>query len=701
MDNVRKDLKIILLNHLYTLSKVVLGLIICLIISLQSGYAQNVDQGRSNKKKLRETKLKTRNKQGDRTHKGDISGRKKKSKKTKNKNKISSPSSSPYSNVFYRNKGRKKEGKQVQKSNGYFNQPSRPTESYRKGDISGKKSRKSVTKAGENKSVKRPSSPYAGRKYKTERQKAKTSRALAGGFQSITKSGENKKRKSRKIQPRTASQAFVIRKKVNAYAGKARRGERAKTKDIAGRRLRSKNYRSRTQPISKPSFTPYFAKTKKRKGDQARRPIKGTGFVSASRKGERKYQGQAAGGHSSATKKGENAWKKDITGRSFKRPKDPGIVTGKKGQPFTGTQNRILSISSALKNNNRRSITQKGAGGSISNNISKRKNKAIPRKNLGSKRISGFAGNIKRSRKSLKGGGSISRFGWNNNQKPLQRKDFGSTRISGFAGNIKRSRKPLKGGGSISKTGWNNNQKPLQRKDFGSTRISGFAGNIKRSRKSLKGGGSISKPGWNNNQKPLQKKSQSRQNSYSSKYVGSLKVKGKYKDKPHTVKNALKTKKPNKNMFQMSGYHGKLKDRRNHRKNPNSHDDALKGIAPGKAVSKLDSYISKHTKVRYAKKPNAHKDALKSIAPKNNASKAQVFQGNFKVKKNHGKNMHPSSKYTTSLHPRNSIKEKGRTFKFNIWWAKLFKKNQNQPTAVKEKTRKPRYDKREKDLWYD
>jgi hypothetical protein len=38
---------------------------------------------------------------------------------------------------------------------------------------------------------------------------------------------------------------------------------------------------------------------------------------------------------------------------------------------------------------------------------------------------------------------------------------------------------------------------------------------------------------------------------------------------------------------------------------------------------------------------------------------------------------------------------------FKLWWAKLFKKSETQPDHLKEKYKKPRYDKREEGLWYD
>ncbi len=277
----------------------------------------------------------------------------------------------------------------------------------------------------------------------------------------------------------------------------------------------------------------------------------------------------------------------------------------------------------------------------------------------------------------MKGGGSITKTGWNNKQTPLIHKHSQNKSIANFKGRYKRFE--LSPGYATSDIGkYQGNIKGYKSKQIGQSEGTEYKGRFKRFEIS---------PGYATGD--------------IGKYRGTLKMKSKYKKKPNAHEDALKTKEPHKNMFLMSGHKGMSKDRKNYRKNPSAHEDALKSVAPRKAVARIGSYIPKYAKVRYTKKPNAHDDALKGIAPKNSASKAMAFQGNFKVKKNYDRNMHPSSKYTTSIHPRNSKKEKERTFKFNIWWAKLFKKNENQPPAVKEKIRNPRYDKHEKDLWYD
>ena len=64
------------------------------------------------------------------------------------------------------------------------------------------------------------------------------------------------------------------------------------------------------------------------------------------------------------------------------------------------------------------------------------------------------------------------------------------------------------------------------------------------------------------------------------------------------------------------------------------------------------------------------------------------------------KQMHPSYHFTQD-EPKNSKDEKEKVFKFKIWWEQLFGANGNQPKNLKERDKKPRYDKRESDIWYE
>lgn len=61
--------------------------------------------------------------------------------------------------------------------------------------------------------------------------------------------------------------------------------------------------------------------------------------------------------------------------------------------------------------------------------------------------------------------------------------------------------------------------------------------------------------------------------------------------------------------------------------------------------------------------------------------------------------LHPSSDYTKAGKHYNSIDKKEQPVKLKLWFAKLFKRQANQPDAVKEKERRPRYNKNEREIW--
>jgi hypothetical protein len=151
----------------------------------------------------------------------------------------------------------------------------------------------------------------------------------------------------------------------------------------------------------------------------------------------------------------------------------------------------------------------------------------------------------------------------------------------------------------------------------------------------------------------------------ASEYVGRMKMIWDYKHNPSSSKFALDVVRPNRTFAKGNKYQGRTRLTKNYRHNPKSSKDALKVIAPGKAYAKISNY-----------------------------------QGNLKMSKPHRSNLHPDAKFA---HGRiNNVKQE-RTILTNakLWWSRLFKKSDTQPTAVKEKVRRPRYDKNERELWKD
>ena len=101
--------------------------------------------------------------------------------------------------------------------------------------------------------------------------------------------------KKKRVVPRSASSSFTARKSINVYANfprPKRRSERATTKDLAGRQLRKKNFESPRPGVVQPSFKPYHHR--KPMGDKAYSGKVQGGYRSATQSG-RAWKGDLAG----------------------------------------------------------------------------------------------------------------------------------------------------------------------------------------------------------------------------------------------------------------------------------------------------------------------------------------------------------------------------------------------------------------------
>jgi hypothetical protein len=386
--------------------------------------------------------------------------------------------------------------------------------------------------------------------------------------------------KSRRIVPRSASSAYIARRSTNTWAHFARpkkKGERAFTKDLAGNKLRTKNFETRRPQVLNPTLN-----YKKRIAT-----------------GERPYEGPAAGGYISRTKRGERAWKGDVANRSIRGGKLP--------------KNRDKGFLGLLKGGGFRSATQSGERRAGRYPLTQRNPSAASirmgkyqgdiksgRRRFFDYQGEGYAGGIKR-KKPLPGGGSVSGKAWNNRGVAIQgrapgrgadrigtwrgniragRKGF-SNQGEGYAGNIRsngsrgfnnqgegytgdikvdgrrgftdqgeeytgniKARRPDKGGGTRSGNGWNNNNMPIAGKPpaSNSKRIGGYQGNLRavhkgfgdqgegytgniKARRPEKGGGSVSGKLWNNDQSPVVARDYSSLARRISKFPGNLKAK--------------------------------------------------------------------------------------------------------------------------------------------------------------------------------
>jgi hypothetical protein len=363
------------------------------------------------------------------------------------------------------------------------------------------------------------------------------------------------------------------------------------------------------------------------------------------------------------------------------------------------------SVSGKLWNNRGEAINDNGAGsGTV------RASKFQGNNKIGVLDPGGFAsdganwkGSMK-GKKPIKGGGSVSGKLWNNNGEAIAVNGAGSgtIRAAKFQGNMKTG-KPEKGGGSVSGKLWNNNGEAIAVNGAGSgtIRAAKFQGNMKTS-KPEKGGGSVSGKLWNNNEQPLPEARMGTREAgefQGRTKEGSL-IKRGYVQNPNASKESIKKQRPDETTYAVTGLQVKAKER-DYKDKPKAADGSLKGIAPYKSSVKASEYargVKKYWENKH--NPNSADDALKVFYPGKAIAQFGDYQGNTKMHKYKDNRLHPDSKFAHSF--RDNVKEE-RTFLMNVklFWSKVFRKSETQPEHLKEKIRKPRYDKGEEGMWYN
>lgn len=654
------------------------------------------DKAKSNKRQLRQLKFKTRSKQGEKAYRGDITGRKVITKTSPKRPKAGYAKPSSYASATTSSETSRKKAKFTS-----------PRFTNRRGEKAWKGRPTAIRSGGK--------ITFTGKRYQ------------GSNVRSASRDPERPKKVTR-VVPRTASGAYTTRKKKSPYSSfrKSTPWEKAYKGDITGRKFRTKRTEDRPK-IKAPPLTK---------------------FIGTRRKGER--ASSARGGYQTASRYGEKARTKDISGNKlrirtsskpkssrpnfspyqFKKRRGDVAYSGKKGINNRSISKRRETSGNPILSRSRRNAGISGfagrqkamrplkGGGSISGRSHNNKNSPIVKKatTRQDSRIAGFQGGLKGG-KPFKGGGSISRRQWNNKGKPVLKRATTrqDNRIAGFQGNLKGG-KPFRGGGSVSRNHWNNKgnavlKRATTRQD---NKIAGFSGSLKGG-KPLKGGGSVSRNHWNNKGSAVLKRATTRQDSkiagFSGKFKrykplkgGGSKTRGQWNnngqpvisesildrnDKLTFFKGRRKAVKPlkgggsvsregwNNNEkqvnpdrltsqdFNRAVYIGRIKRKRNYnRHNPKSADDALKVKPATKAMMAAGNY-----------------------------------QGNVNMKRKAINGRHPSYRFEKASSDDSKVKKKLNGVK--MLWAKIFKKNENQPDHLKEKEKRPRFDKREKELWND
>lgn len=630
------------------------------------------DKAKSNRRERRMARFKMRTRQGEKAYRGDIAGRRLQPR-TSSRRRVIHPQPNPYA-------GRKKMSERRRAK--YLD--ASPRYSSRPRERAGK--RGNIYQGGSVRTT------FAGKKaYKFK------------PWQSASKPSERLKR-TRRIVPRSASGAYVSNKRKKPYAWRERsKWEDAYKGDIAGQPVRVKRTTDRPTIQGPPTFK---NRRTTRRGDKAysgrafpRKNMSATGkrerayrrspgvrsvrttfsgkkaykfkpWQTASRPGERAYSGRAMPrGNLSVSRGPETAGKS--MGRSRRRlsATRSGEHVGKR--VFRG---RIggngFGVATTYRGSVKAGKPSKG-GGSISGGLHNNRGRSLDNRRVQSQdlRIAKHTGSIRTTR-GLKGGGSIS-AGMKRNNKDRPVRGFAPGRqdrlTAQYQGNLRFGGRPPKNKGkSLTRNNWNNQGEPIKRRDVTQqdANVAAFQGNLRGRRKPPKGaGGSVSVLPWNNDGEPLQRQVPGRETRVATSYEGGQKRDFRYVKNPSSAEGALRVRPVGKGTTQAMSYQGSVKRRFSYRKNPNSAEGALKGIGPSRAMVQASQY-----------------------------------QGNIKMSRKRYKNRHPSYKFEDNS--RTASNER-KNFSFKVLWSRLFKKQENQPVHLKQKERKPRFDKGEKGLWND
>ncbi|MDV3309434.1 MAG: hypothetical protein LOY03_11525 [Cyclobacteriaceae bacterium] len=557
--------------------------------------------------------------------------------------------------------------------------------------------------------------------------------------------GRGKKR----VVPRSASRAYIRHTSINPiarFSRKHKRGDQARLTDPAGRPPRGRNYRTPPQPLVQPS-DPY--RGRKRVGDD--KPYRGAPrMMSSGIRAPKAWKGDITGRRIRRTDpRTKNEVGTRLSGRIYSsqprfgdtrihpRRKGTGYISatepGEK-RPGKAIQGRapgigILGVGGVTaRTKSRTPLTPHRAGKSRSGKMWNNQGNPLPRKQPSAASLGAgkFQGNMK-WREPLtprRAGKSRSGVLWNNKERAIATKPATATdlRAGSFQGNMKW-RPPLtprRAGKSKSGVLWNNKEQPLPRKPATNTdlRAGAFQGNmrLKRPLKPRNAGESKGRDNWNNDGMPVEGKAPPRSIRTQAIFQGNIKG-----GRPLTPRNAgtsvsgklwnnketpIKSKPPSDVHVAAFRYKGNVRLSRFGRSyvpNPNAADDALKKAKPEKNTFDVAGIRGRTAAYRYVRNPSSSDDALKVREPGRAFARASAYQGNIRMNKFQlfsKSDLHPDSRFI-KINKNNVKGEKDALTGFRLWWTRTFKKNDSQPEHLKQKVGKPRYDKGEAGLWYD
>ncbi len=185
---------------------------------------------------------------------------------------------------------------------------------------------------------------------------------------------------------------------------------------------------------------------------------------------------------------------------------------------------------------------------------------------------------------------------------------------------------------------------------------------------------------WNNNGKATTQVKLTNAGAQAGNFHGNIKYKKESKDRDADIERRMKLKEQ-------------------YTQNPHSVDEAIKKQKP-ELNYKAGNFAS-GAKVTGRRQHNPHSvdDALDSYHNQASARRTD-YQGNVKMRKFIDRRQSPDAKFVNM--GENNVKEDRTLFtNVKLLWAKLFQKSDSQPSNLKERSNKLRYDKDEKGMWND
>ncbi len=486
--------------------------------------------------------------------------------------------------------------------------------------------------------------------------------------------------------------------------------ERAWKGNISGNKIRGRNYSSKTRvegnPIS-PSMN--------------RKPYGR----------DRRYSGAMSpnAGNRSATRSGESR-----TGKGPLPVRTPGAGAARAGTyqgsiKIFGKSSRKFSNQGEGFSGYKKTQRPLTGGGSVSGRSWNNRGSALPVRTpkSGAARVGNYQGSIKvfgkagakygsqgenftgyiKAQKPLLGGGSVSGRTWNNKGSalPVRTPKPSAARAGNYQGSIKvfgnsnpgmrdqgegftgykKATRPLKGGGSVSGKLWNNREQPIvvRAPSQAAQRAATFQGNAKQFEQT---------PTLQN------------QGEEFTGFIKMRKFKKNYVKNPNAAEDALKKKYPSKSTYLVEGLQVRVKQREIGKK-PNAVEGSMPGVVPSKSSVKASEYARGVKRTwKYIHNPSSADVAMKTREPGKAFGRATDYQGNIKMQKFHllekNRHLHPDAAFVKT-NKNNVDSERDLLTNVKLWWAKVFKKQATQPDNLKEKGKRPRYDKREDGLWND